>query len=66
MASTEAQKRATIKYAKKNLKRVPLDLQVDDYERIKSSIEIIGYKSLNGFIKQAINEKLEREVQAHE
>ena len=62
MASTDAQKKATIKYAKKNLKRVPLDLQIEDYERIKSSIESMGYKSLNGFIKQAINEKLEREI----
>ncbi len=62
MSISDAQKRASIKYKNKNLKRVPLDLQIEDYERIKSSIESMGYKSLNGFIKQAINEKLEREV----
>lgn len=63
MPLTEKQTQNRIKYAKENLKRVPLDLQIDDYERIKSSVERAGYKSLNGFIKQAINEKLEREVQ---
>lgn len=66
MPISEAQKRASIKYKNKNLKRVPLDLQIDDYERIKAGIEQAGYKSLNGFIKQAINEKLEREVQPNE
>lgn len=62
MPLTPKQTQSRIEYAKKNLKRVPLDLQIEDYERIKSSIESMGYKSLNGFIKQAINEKLEREI----
>lgn len=66
MPITEKRKESMYKYAKNNLKRVPLDLQIEDYERIKSGVEQAGYKSLNGFIKQAINEKLEREVQPNE
>ena len=66
MPLTEKQTQNRIKYAKKKLKRIPLDMQIDDYERIKDAVTRAGYKSLNGFIKQAINEKLEREVPLHE
>lgn len=59
MSTTEAQKKATIKYAKKNLKRVPLDLKLADYEALKASAAEAG-QTVNGFIKQAIAEKLER------
>lgn len=30
---TESQKKASLKYAKEKLKRVPLDLKKDEYER---------------------------------
>lgn len=59
MPTTEAQKMATIRYAKKHLKRVPLDLQLSDYEALKAAAEKFG-GSVNGFIKLAIAEKLER------
>lgn len=59
MSTTEAQKKATIKYAKKNLKRVPLDMKLADYETLKASAAEAG-QTVNGFIKQAIAEKLER------
>ena len=59
MASTEAQKKASIKYAKNHLKRVPLDMQLTDYETLKAAAEGAG-QTVNGFIKQAIAEKLER------
>lgn len=59
MSTTEAQKMATIRYAKKHLKRVPLDLQLSDYEALKAAAEKAG-ESVNGFIKLAIAEKLER------
>lgn len=59
MSTTEAQKKATIKYAKNNLKRVPLDMKLSDYEKLKAAAEKAG-GSVNGFIKQAITEKLER------
>ena len=51
----------SIEYAKKNLKRVPFDLPKDYYEDVlKPSAEKAGL-SVNGFIKQAITEKIERE-----
>lgn len=53
MSRTEAQNRATYKYAKTHLKRVPLDLQLSDYEELKQAAEAAGL-SVNGFIKAAI------------
>lgn len=53
---TESQKKASLKYAKK-LKRVPLDLRKEDYERLSIAAKSQG-KSINGFIKEAIQEKI--------
>lgn len=55
---TEAQKRASIKFAKEKLKRVPLDLKKEDYERLSAAAKSAGM-SVNGFIRAAINEKIE-------
>lgn len=60
MALTEAQRKANTKYRAKNIKRVPLDMQLTDYETLKAAAEQAG-QTVNGFIKQAIAEKLERE-----
>lgn len=49
-----------LKYAKENLKRVPLDLQKSTYEEIKTHAES-RKESVNGFIKRAITETLERD-----
>lgn len=59
MPSSEAQKQAAIRYASKNYKRVPLDIRKEDYTVIKDVAERIG-ESVNGFIKKAISERLER------
>lgn len=61
MTASEAQKKATIKYAKSHLKRVPLDLKLEDYDNLKSAAEQAG-QTVNGYIKQAIAEKMEREA----
>lgn len=61
MASTEAQKRATIKYAKGNLKRVPLDLKKSDYNVLAAAAEA-AEETINGYIKRAIAERMERET----
>ena len=61
MASTEAQKRANIKYAKGNLKRVPLDLKKSDYNVLAAAAEAAG-ETINGYIKRAIAERMEREM----
>lgn len=57
---TEAQKRATLAYAKEKLKRVPLDLKKADYDKLALAAAAAG-ASVNGYIKQAIAEKIERE-----
>ena len=57
MARTEAQNRATYKYAKEHLKRIPLDVQLDEYAQIKAAADQAG-ESVNGFIKAAIRARL--------
>lgn len=59
MAITEERRKYLYDYHKNNLKRVPLDLQLSDYELLKAEAQNAG-ESVNGFIKQAIAEKLER------
>ena len=54
---TESQKKARLKYAKEKLKRVPLDLKKDEYERLLEAAKAVDM-SINGFIKAAINEKI--------
>lgn len=60
MALTESQKKANTKYAKNNLKRVPLDLQKTHYAIIKAHAER-RRESVNGFIKRAIDETTEQD-----
>ena len=57
---TESQKKASLKYAKENLKRVPLDLKKEEYERLIDAAKSANM-SINGFIKQAINDKILQE-----
>ena len=49
-----------IDYAKKNLKRIPLDVQKEQYEIIKAHAESRD-ETVNGFIKRAINETMARD-----
>lgn len=51
-------------YAKKNIKRVPLDMQKTDYEKLSNAAIATGM-SVNGYIKQAIAEKMEREKESN-
>lgn len=58
---TEAQKRASIKYAQGKLKRIPLDVQADYFaDVIKPAADRAGLP-VNTWIKQAIAEKIERD-----
>lgn len=57
MPSTEAQKRAVIKYKKIFLKRIPLDVQKEKYDEWKRTAESSN-ESLNGFIKKAVNDRI--------
>lgn len=49
-----------IEYAKKHLKRIPLDMQIEDYERLKAYTERTG-ETVNGFIKRAIREAMKND-----
>ena len=60
MSSTDAQKQARYNYAKKSLKRIPLDVQKEKYEEIKAAADKTG-ESVNGYIKKAIDERMKRE-----
>lgn len=60
MPLTEKRKESMLKYAKENLKRVPLDLQKSTYDEIKKHAES-RKESVNGFIKRAISETFERD-----
>lgn len=58
MAKTRSE--INIEYAKRNLKRIPLDVQKEHYEKIKVHAETQG-ETVNGFIKRAINETMQRD-----
>ena len=60
MAYNESSKKASIAYAKKSLKRIPLDVQKEKYEEIKGAADQAG-ETVNGYIKKAIDERMERE-----
>ena len=48
------------KYRKEKLKRIPLNVTWDFYEKIKNHTEETK-ESVNGFIKRAINEAIEND-----
>ncbi len=60
MPLSEARKRANQKYKASNIKRVPLDMQVSEYDNMKAHAAYMG-ESVNGFIKRAIMETIERD-----
>lgn len=60
MPLTESQKQARYNYAKKSLKRIPLDVQKEKYEEIKTAASAAG-ESVNGYIKKAVDQRIESE-----
>lgn len=64
MATTEAQMRASVKYAKVHLKRIPFDLPKDgdglSYESLKAAADHAG-EPINRYIKTAIEQRMERD-----
>ena len=51
-----------MEYAKTKLKRIPLDVQKEKYIQIQESAVAAG-ESVNGYIKRAIDERMERDNQ---
>jgi predicted HicB family RNase H-like nuclease len=60
MPYNDKEKERTMKYARENIKRIPLDVPLKDYAGIKASAEAAG-QGVNTYIKQAIRERQERE-----
>lgn len=60
MEYSKKKKEYNMEYAKSNIKRIPLDVQKDRYVEIKSHADKRG-ESVNGFIKRAIDETMERD-----
>ncbi len=65
MAISEKRKESMYRYAKENLKRIPLDIQKPLYEEIKIHAEEHN-ESVNGFIKRAISETMKRDKASRE
>ena len=62
-AYSKAKREYNVQYIKDNIKRVPLDVQKEQYERIKAAADAAG-ESVNGYIKRAIDERMAREATA--
>lgn len=60
MALSEAQRKANDKYIKENYKQVKLSMPKDEAEKLEDFLLKNGIKSKAGFIRQAIQEKMER------
>lgn len=65
MPYNEASYEASKKYRASKIKRVPLDMQTADYDRLKAHAES-KKESVNGFIKRAITETMERDQETGE
>ncbi len=59
MAYNSASSRATAKYKAAHIKRIPLDVQKETYERILEAAATVG-ESVNGFIKKAVEERIQK------
>lgn len=60
MTYSEKKKAYNQKYAKEKLKRIPLDVSKEKYDQIKGHTEQTN-ETINGFIKRAIDETMERD-----
>ena len=60
MPLSESQKKANTKYREKSIKRIPLDVQKEKYEEIKTAATAAG-ESVNGYIKKAIDQRMEHD-----
>lgn len=61
MAYNEQAYKASQKYKAKKVKRVPLDMQISDYELLKAAADKVG-EGVNTYIKRAIAERMERQA----
>ena len=60
MAYSKASNEASKKYKAEHIKRIPLDVQIEDFERIKAAAERANRK-VNSYIKEAIEMRMAAE-----
>ncbi len=58
MTYSQAQGRASQKYAKTHYRRIPLDVRVEKFEEIKAAADTVR-EPVNTFIKKSIDLRLE-------
>ena len=63
MPLSEQRKEYLYEYQNTKLKRIPLDVQKEKYEEISAAAESKG-ETVNGYIKKAIDERMERDNRA--
>ena len=51
---------AVYKYKRNNIKRVPLDMKISEYEKLSDAASASG-ETVNGYIKTAINQRMDRD-----
>lgn len=59
MPTSDAQKKATQKYMKEKQKRIPLDMKIEKYKKVKEKAEHQGL-GVNTYIKKLIDKDLEK------
>jgi len=62
MAYNESSYKAANAYKKQNIKRVPLDMQIAEYEQVKAAADACGER-VNEYIKNAIRERMKQSNQ---
>lgn len=63
MALTDAQRKANDKYIKEHYRQVKLSMPNEEADTLEQHCKKFGYTKA-GFIRQAIQEKMERDTQA--
>lgn len=63
MAYNESSYEASKKYKAVKIKRVPLDMQIEEYAVLQAAAEAAGEK-VNTYIKNAIRQRMEKESQS--
>lgn len=64
MPYNDAAREAAYRYKAAKIKRVPLDMQIDDYDALKAAASCAG-QAVNAYIKQAVRERMERDRAAN-
>ena len=60
MAYSESSNKATQRYKAAHIKRIPFEMQLEDYERLKAAAERANQK-MNAYIREAVEARMAAE-----